>query len=204
MKLSLLHLEICGSSAADRVRIGLKYIQTVKRLESPSHSFCIEIQGEEMRFRCDNDKTRDFWIKVIRYYSDVIKAVQSINKASMDIRNLKRIDFMKLGRVLEFSSETLKENRGFFCFLRDILKQKSSQQDPALLESGFLKKVQAPALFFEDMFEFLQDYFMVLDVGKFDSKFVVEFPRTVELYLFQSVHRLRQRNPNIPTSKFKK
>lgn len=204
MKLSLLYLEICGSSAGDRVRIGLKYIQTVRRLDTPSHSFCIEIQGEEMRFRCDNDKTRDFWIKVIRYYSDVIKAVQSINKASMDIRNLKNIDFVKLGRVLEFSSETLRENKQFCGFLRDALRQKSEQKDPVLVNCDFLKKVEDAGAFFEEMFVFLEDYFMVLNVGKFDSKLVVEFPKTIEQFLFQSVLRLRQRNANIPKSKFKK
>ena len=142
MKLSLLYLEICGNSPGDRVRIGLKYIQTVKRLETPSHSFCIEIQGEEMKFRCDNDKTRDFWIKVIRYYSDVIKAVQSINKASMDIRNRKNIDYLKLGKLLEFSSETLKENKRFCIFLRDILIQKCDQRDPVLMNISFLKNVE--------------------------------------------------------------
>lgn len=204
MKLSLLHLEICGNFPRDRVRVGLKYIQSVRRLESPSHAFSIEIQGEEMKFRCDNDKTRDFWIKVIRYYSDVIKAVQSINKASMDIRNRKNHDFLRLSRVLEFSIEVLKENKGFCEFLREALVQKAEAKDPELLEMDFLKDVENLSGFLEKMFQYLSNHFLVLNVGKFESKFVVEFPPKLEGFLLQSALRLRERNSAIPKSKFKK
>jgi hypothetical protein len=204
LKLSLLYLEICGNSVGDRVRIGLKYILSVRRLEEPSHSFSVEIQGEELKFRCDNNKTRDFWIKVIRYYSDVIKAVQSINKTSMDIHNRKKLDYLKLTNILDFSFNSLKNNKRFFRYLKTTYKQKLEQQNPILMEMDFLKNVQNPIVFFDLAFNFLEDYFMVLNVGKFESKLMVELPEKLELYLYQGFQQLFKENPNLPKLKYKK
>jgi hypothetical protein len=197
-------LEICGNSQNDRIRIGLKYIQSVRRIEEPSHAFSVEIQGDEVNFKCDNDKTRDFWIKVIRYYSDVIKAVQSISKYSMDIRNLKKVDFFKLNKILEFNVDSLRNNEGFFKFLQTSIIQKCENKEPMLKEIEYLEKVENPEIFFKNIFDFLGDYIMVLNAGKFDSKLIVDFPEKIEKYLFQKINNFKKEYPFFLQKEYKR
>lgn len=61
----------------------------------------------------------------------------------------------------------------------------------------FLRNLESLALFFKSLFGFLSDYIMVLNVGKYESKLMIEFPEKIEAYLIQQIDILKEQNPGL-------
>ena len=202
MKLSLVHLEVCGINKSDRVRVPLKYIKTVKRLSEPSHSFSVHLQGESLDFKCDNDKTRDFWVKVLRYYADVIKSVQSIERSSLQIRAKKHSDFARLQRILDFSIGTFKEDSELFEFTKETLISLQRSGDSVLANSTLLSQTQDPEDFLVRMFDFMNDYFRVLEVKKLQPTVINQLPVKYLEFLTDSLDQMVVKNAYLTLRKY--
>lgn len=196
LKLTFFFLEICGNEPLDKLRIGLKYIKEVKRLKEPSHGFILEIQGDYLKFKCENDKTRDFWIKIIRYYSNVIKVVQSVEKCSNDIKNKKLEDYNLLKEIISSSKKFYRLNPEYFNFIQERILYQFSLNSSHKNNFAFLHNCENPMKYLENIFLFVKYYNTTLEVGNFRDEYFVEFPEDIKNYFVQQIESIESINPD--------
>lgn len=105
------------------------------------------------------------------------------------------MDFNRLQRVLDFSISTLMEDKELLNFVSQKMISMLQNGDGVLVNSSLLGQVEDGVGFLKSVFEFLEDYFRVLEVRGLSPTVVNQLPEGYLEYLISCLDKMVEQNP---------